>query len=113
MSENGQEDILDIKEEWDPDEVVVNSQKGEKTDLSDNQKPLTSATQNGVHKGKKDFSCLTCGKVFSAKRSLRGHVSNVHEKNGIPCPLCGKGFTRRENMKAHLLNVHDLSLIHI
>ena len=43
MSDNGQEVLLDIKEEWDPDVVVVNSQNEEKTDFSDNQKSLTSA----------------------------------------------------------------------
>ena len=57
----------------------------------------------------KSFPCITsCGKSFTALRSLQEHVKTIHEGlRNYECNYCGKDFTKSGNLKAHISAVHD------
>ena len=58
--------------------------------------------------------CELCGKKYSRKVDLMGHIRAVHlekeaelEKSGWPeCGLCGQKYSNRSNVKRHISNVH-------
>ncbi|PNF27159.1 hypothetical protein B7P43_G08534 [Cryptotermes secundus] len=53
------------------------------------------------------FSCKTCGKVFSHRDSLTHHRSS-HQGQTI-CPVCQKVFSRVYTMKYHMSTIHKLN----
>ena len=58
--------------------------------------------------GKASFTCTSCGKSFTALRSLQEHVKTIHEGlRNYECNYCGKDFTKSGNLKAHISAVHD------
>ena len=36
--------------------------------------------KKSIHEGKKSFKCNECGKAFSCKGNLNGHIEKVHEE---------------------------------
>ena len=53
-------------------------------------------------------NCAHCEKVFKSKRSLYGHVKEMHsgKSETHSCPECGKEFSRKTNLNAHLKDMH-------
>lgn len=56
---------------------------------------------------KPNFPCNICGKSFSTKYVLTGHVNSVHlgMKKSFVCPTCGRTFTQKNSYLMHA-NVH-------
>ena len=56
---------------------------------------------------KKSFQCEICDSHFKQKRSLKSHVSSVHEgKPPFKCEICDYRCSRKGNMKRHVESVH-------
>ena len=56
-----------------------------------------------VHEGRKNHTCLECGKSFARLEKLRQH-QNLHQDNGnrpFLCHQCGRGFGRQEHVTRH------------
>ena len=53
--------------------------------------------------------CAVCGRSYSDKAKLKGHVMRVHEKKKLEhlCSLCGKGFVYKCELKYHIDAVHE------
>lgn len=48
------------------------------------------------------WSCPECGKNFTRKINLNGHIDGFHNGNKpFECPECGKGFARKNDMLRH------------
>ena len=52
--------------------------------------------------------CLTCGKTFNRRDSLRRHKA-IHTGKVVPCPKCDSKFRRIDNMKRHLRTQHTIA----
>ena len=63
---------------------------------------------DGVHNGKKDHNCDSCGKSFSQAEDLKRHIYSVHNgKKDYKCDSCGKEFSLTANLKKHSYTVHN------
>ena len=51
-----------------------------------------------------------CGKAFKRKRHFLRHVAVVHDKisSGLICHQCGKGFSCKTDLEGHVRQVHTL-----
>lgn len=54
-----------------------------------------------THAVEKPFKCATCGKEFSAKRSLKEHELDHVDRRPFLCTACGKQFKRSHELKSH------------
>ena len=71
-----------------------------------NEKKIQCESSNG--KGKIEQKCETCGKSFSAVKSLSRHIRTVHARCKVyNCESCGKSFSRAEHLKIHIHAVHE------
>ncbi|KAK6621256.1 hypothetical protein RUM43_011562 [Polyplax serrata] len=69
-----------------------------------------TAKENGQMKS--SFSCLECGKIFSAVSTLKNH-RRIHEGTLLQCPECKRGFTTKYLLKCHMrLHNGDLFMCH-
>ncbi|KAK9736197.1 BED zinc finger [Popillia japonica] len=69
----------------------------------------------------KGVSCDICGKTYSSKRSLWGHMKFIHKKKGkqivsdptklvkgkVPCDICGKIYSGQLSLKKHIRDIHE------
>ena len=54
------------------------------------------------------MQCEICEVYFSAKSSLKLHISSVHDKQKpYNCQLCNTKFNQKCNLKAHNESVHE------
>lgn len=44
------------------------------------------------------FVCTICGKNFTRKINLMGHMDSHNVNKPYECPECGKAFTRKNDM---------------
>ena len=66
------------------------------------------------HSQIKDFSCLSCGKAFYAKRALITHTEKNHPENMgqfesdiiEPCNICSETFNSKAKMWLHKIECH-------
>ena len=57
-----------------------------------------------VHTGFKPHLCVTCGRRFKSKETLRDHDKRVHQgKFEFSCKTCGHGFKTEFKLQLHLL----------
>ena len=60
-----------------------------------------------VHEGQKSFKCEFCDFTFGVKTSLDRHLNSVHEKNIVTCSICGTKISRKDNLRKHIREVHE------
>lgn len=47
------------------------------------------------------WNCTICGKNFTRKINLKGHMDSHNGNKPFECPECGKAFTRKNDMVRH------------
>ncbi|XP_025094991.1 zinc finger protein 774-like isoform X2 [Pomacea canaliculata] len=57
--------------------------------------------KNFVEEGKVEVSCEECQKVFSSRRSLKYHMSTIHEQRLFECSTCGEVFRWSKSLSKH------------
>ena len=61
-----------------------------------------------VHEKKKPFHCEVCSSIFAEKRRLKEHITSVHEnKPTYKCHYCDRYFSQKNNMRRHVATVHE------
>ena len=67
-----------------------------------------TAEETPIVQVKQSHTCDKCAKVFKSKRSLQGHVREMHsgKSEKFHCPECEFPFTRRTNLRAHIADYH-------
>ena len=54
------------------------------------------------------LTCDICDSSFKSKKSLKRHITSVHEgKKSFKCDLCGTSFTRKPSLNIHVASVHE------
>ena len=62
---------------------------------------------NGVHNGKKDHKCDSCGKYLSTTQYLKIHIKSVHNgQKDHKCNICGKLFSLSGALNTHNKTIH-------
>ena len=56
------------------------------------------------------FSCEICEKKFSQMKTLKKHVSSVHETETFQCEICNIIFSKEAILKRHVSSVHENKL---
>ena len=55
-----------------------------------------------------NIECNICGKFFSSKKSLKIHISSVHEDmKKYNCETCEKSFSSTQALKRHIECIHE------
>ena len=88
------------------DNVVNNSLTCDTCDSSFKSKKSLKRHITSVHEGKKSFKCDLCGTSFTGKSSLKRHVATVHEeKKPFKCAICDFKFSKKSVLKNHMVSV--------
>ena len=60
-----------------------------------------------AHRGIYPYTCEFCGKGFTSKQNMTGHVASVHTGQMLfHCTFCNMGFNYKSNLKMHMEKVH-------
>ena len=51
--------------------------------------------------------CNDCGKVFSKRKKLRGHIAAVHRVQPTKCDICSQEFKNLHSLRGHKAKVHE------
>ena len=57
-----------------------------------------------------NFKCNLCEKTYKHERTLKRHISTIHENFKINCYECGKEFKRKEYLKKHIKLTHNIHI---
>ena len=62
-----------------------------------------------VHSEKppENLICNDCGKVFSKRKKLRGHIAAVHRVQPTKCDICSQQFKNLHSLRGHKAKVHE------
>ena len=60
-----------------------------------------------MHDGKKPYECHTCGKAFTQKVHLMGHVAAKHNKVPLNCTHCPRTFKGQYTLDRHVALAHE------
>ena len=75
-----------------------------------NPQPLVSNELMDIVKSElpdeNNLKCDQCQKIFPSQRSLKRHVSNMHEAKLHPCDFCDKLFSTEYQLQNHENSVH-------
>ena len=108
MLKNGKEKKDDMMEEMDLDQIVtaLNTQLNGST--SRREKKLIRLVKQiaVVSHGKSDHACDECDETFSAKCTLKEHMSTEHKKKWHACDECDKTFATKCTLNNHLSAEH-------
>ncbi|RXG68532.1 Zinc finger E-box-binding homeobox protein zag-1 [Armadillidium vulgare] len=59
------------------------------------------------HTNEKPFSCFICGRRFSLKHHLKGHLRVHTGEKPFECSLCHKKFSQQGSLKSHFIVYHS------
>ena len=66
---------------------------------------LVSKTKHVVDK---HLKCQICDSSFKSRRSLRSHITSVHEEQKpFKCDICDASFTSKQSLNVHIASVHE------
>jgi len=55
-----------------------------------------------LESGERKHPCPKCDASFKDKKTLDGHLKDVHSPKKLPCPHCKMMFNRKFNLKVHI-----------
>ena len=81
---------------------------------------FVSDTLDRKTKNERRHPCFYCGKRFTAKHRLRGHLKSAHdvtmatkprlksEQGDFECDVCGRKFVHPSSVRSHMIGVHNM-----
>ena len=65
-----------------------------------------SLIQNLAIKTEVPSACNICGKIYTSRKRMKGHMNRYHDDSVIQCTICSKELTGKKRMEDHM-RVHS------
>ena len=65
-----------------------------------------SLIQNLAVKTEVPSACNICGKIYTSRKRMKGHMNRYHDDSVIQCTICSKELTGKKRMEDHM-RVHS------